>query len=820
MVNRSAALRVLIPCLLFAGWFQPVNARDVAGLFEAALADTSETRVEVYKTVGTRDLLLEVYEPPEGVKRNGTAVLWFHGGGWQSGYPRQLDPHCRYLASIGYVAVTALYRLAIGGQTVFDGVEDAYDAFYWIHENAGDLGIDPSGIVVAGESAGGHLAGCVGYIPDSRVSGIPLPQPVPRACILVNPIVDMNDPAISWALKKPGMNGDPVLGAGLSPLRFTGPDSPPALLLHGAGDTVVPARQSVDFAESLHADGVPANLRLWPGINHAFFLYLPPNLTDKPVIHASLLEIEAFLQAGHLNGYPAVHGHFAPVHLFNGDDGFRSFSELVDGGDGWLYGSTYLGGSNDKGLLFKFNPATRAFSQLRSFDGTDGDQVFNGLAVDGTRLYGVGKFGGDHGDGTLFAINTDGGGFEVLHHFNVDAGTGHHPHSAPVLVGNVLYGTAFHGGDYTGAGVLYRYPLPSGPYEVWHSFSPATGRHPTGQLLPLDGWLYGTASDFYQQAGGNHGSLYRINRSTGLFELLHSFDGASGGGHPYDDLFHDGNGKLIGTTFGEAGNPASKGTIFLYSISNDTLTILHDFAANPGTGSKPNGALIAIDSSGWLYGLAHGSNDPGGDSGTLFRLRMDGTEFTVLHVFESGLSGNTPMRSLVFKDGAFHGVSVFGGLTTDTTDPATGGGFIFSYSPVDNPSAARSALVDWLAGHGQPVNQRLDGNTDNDALTLIEEFTYGGHPDADDARAPLEFILTGGTQPRAGFTKVRAVMNTGVVPFTSADLDGWQKSAGFTRTVSPHPVDGPAFETHTYEWPAGVLDAGAFFLRFELTLDD
>lgn len=791
--------------------------RDVSGLFEAALLAEVPDQLLTYKSVDGNDLSLALFEPNPDAPAKQAAIIWVHGGGWEGGNPGQFFPHAAYFAELGYTSLSVEYRLATRGNTVFDAVDDVRDAFYWVWENADSLGISQDRIIIGGESAGGHLAACVGYIDDARESGIPSPQPFPRACVLVNPIVDL--PSLPWALTKPGLSPEDIpLAESISPLFHVDAADPPALLLHGDSDSVVPASQSTDMAANLHALDIAANLRLWEGKDHAFFLYLPEfSLNDKPVIHLSLLEIEAFLQAEQLNAYPSIHGHFSPVRMFAGNDGFRSFSELI-AHEGQLYGTTYKGGPDDAGTVFRFDPLTREHTVLHFFDGTDGREAFNGLAVTGSTLYGVTKFGGSAGDGTLFRIETDGTGFTVLHAFDQASGDGYYPHAAPVLVDGALYGTAYHGGSSTFGGVLYKYSLPAGPYSVLHSFTSATGRHPTGQLVRLGDWLYGTASDLFQHAGGYYGSLYRVHATNGTFERLHTFDGSEGGGHPYDDLIPVDASTLVGTTFGQAGNPDSKGAIFSYSISNDTLSILHDFGASPGTGSKPNGSLLAIDGSGYLYGHAHGSNAEGGESGSLFRIKTDGTRFQLLHRFAAGLDGNTPMRGLAYIDGALFGVTAFGGLTSDIGKPESGPGFIYRYQPVATPGTARSAYVDWLGGHGLLINQPTSGNPDNDSLGLLEEFTFGGSPSLHDD--PVRITLRPET---GGFFKlqldtVRAVMRDALVPLHSEDLADWSEDASYLLEALTHPSESPEFEQLIYSWETTTRFNPAGFIRLRLEL--
>ncbi|NBD38211.1 MAG: alpha/beta hydrolase fold domain-containing protein [Verrucomicrobia bacterium] len=611
-------------------------------------------------------LQLHIFEPD---RPSGTALLWFHGGGWQAGEPEQLYPQCRYLAGLGFTAISAEYRLATEGRTLQDSVQDARAALAWLAANAAAIAIDPARIVVGGESAGGHLAAM------AALSGTGTEKaPAAAAQILVNPVLDLT--SLDWAMRKPGVNGDRKTAKILSPLHRIDAQSAPVLLLHGGRDEIVQAEQAKAYAEALQAAGVPAKLRVWPDRGHAFFLDLPGKRPDREAMGKSYLEIEAFLRS---TGLSPESSKFQPLHLFDGADGWRSFSELVVVGDR-LLGSTFKGGDADAGTVFSYDPALLSHIRLHSFRRFDGREPFTGFAVDGDTLYGVAKFGGRQSvGGTLYAINSDGTGFRVLHEFTAPSTEGFYPHAAPILHENFLYGTTYHGGEKRDGGVLYRYSLPDGPFEALHGFTPETGRHPTGQLTVVDGWLYGTTSDLFRHEEGQYGTLFRFHPGKRTFEVLHRFEGGDEGAHPYDHLSHFGDEYLYGTTYGEIFNPTDKGTVFRYHLETGEHEVLHAFDAHPGTGSKPNGGLVEGSEGAFLYGFAHGSNAEGGDEGTLFRLRKNGRDFEVLHRFTGGLAGNTPMRSPVVMNGYLYGTCVHGGLTTEK-NPASGGGMIFRYA--------------------------------------------------------------------------------------------------------------------------------------------
>ena len=137
-------------------------------------------RCERYSSSG----VVDIYEPIEGsaspdVPR--TAVLYFHSGAFIGGHRSMGAGMCGWLASHGAVCLSASYRRTGSGAGVSGCIEDAWTMFRWLREpsNAARLNIDPSQIVVAGDSAGGLLAAALatGLDPasSSPVGGTELP---------------------------------------------------------------------------------------------------------------------------------------------------------------------------------------------------------------------------------------------------------------------------------------------------------------------------------------------------------------------------------------------------------------------------------------------------------------------------------------------------------------------------------------------------------------------------------------------------------------------------------------------------------------------
>ena len=123
-------------------------------------------KARVYKKVGDVELKMFVFLP-KGHKASDKrpAVVFFFGGGWSGGSPKQFVPHCQYFASRGMVAMTAEYRVARRHNVkAVSCVADAKSAIRWAREHADSLGIDVDRIVASGGSAGGHVAACTGVL--------------------------------------------------------------------------------------------------------------------------------------------------------------------------------------------------------------------------------------------------------------------------------------------------------------------------------------------------------------------------------------------------------------------------------------------------------------------------------------------------------------------------------------------------------------------------------------------------------------------------------------------------------------------------------
>jgi uncharacterized repeat protein (TIGR03803 family) len=244
--------------------------------------------------------------------------------------------------------------------------------------------------------------------------------------------------------------------------------------------------------------------RIDPATNAYTELYALDQSIDGAAINSRLLQTADGLfygaasqggvngEAGTLFRYDAVNDVFTKLHDFDGALGGRTpYGGLTQAANGWLYGTTFEGGAQNAGIVFKYDPVNHVFLKVADFHDLNGGSCWTTLVNAGGVLLGAVATGGLNGGGFIFSVDptTD-------------------------IVADV------------------------------NTFSLATGTAPVGSLvLGTDGQLYGMA-----QSGGSgfFGTLYRFDPFTLQRTTLYSFDNAAHGGLPRGEVLLAGTG--VGVT--------------------------------------------------------------------------------------------------------------------------------------------------------------------------------------------------------------------------------------------------------------------------------
>ncbi len=218
---------------------------DQPGRYLEELFEVAEVRTVTF----TDSLEADIYLPAQDPASCAVGVIWVHGGGFTEA-ARNGPAEQRWgaaLARRGYLLASIDYRLGQGEQfsldqavadpqlaaVVDDAVSDARTAIGWLRAHAAEWGVDPDRIAVAGTSAGAVTA-----------LGAALTAPADeRPCAVVSVAGDLD----------PG---------------WVPADPPPALLVHGDADALVPYQSSVDASAAIAAQGGTAELATMPGAGH------------------------------------------------------------------------------------------------------------------------------------------------------------------------------------------------------------------------------------------------------------------------------------------------------------------------------------------------------------------------------------------------------------------------------------------------------------------------------------------------------------------------------------------------------------------------
>jgi uncharacterized repeat protein (TIGR03803 family) len=367
---------------------------------------------------------------------------------------------------------------------------------------------------------------------------------------------------------------------------------------------------------------------------------------------------------------PLTSGPEKIVYSFKGASDGANPETGVIAVNGAFYGTTSAGGVGF-GTVFEVSASGKEQVLYRFKTANDGQDPYGPLLNVNGVLYGTTFNGGTTGDGTVFQVSTS-GKESVVHNFKGYPSDGFEPTGNLLDVNGTLYGVTLIGGT-NNFGTVFSMSS-SGAERVVYSFKGSKdGRYPQAGLIEVDGTLYGTAK-YSGSAGTGGGVVFGIDAS-GTEHVIHTFKGGKHDGlYPVAGLVADASGELYGTT--ESGGSArcggasapGCGTVFEISTSGK-LKVLYSFSGG-ADGEYPWATLIDVN--GILYGTTAGALSGSGDEGTVFSVTTSG-KLQTLYAFRGYPDGAFPwFGSLTAVDGILYGTTEQGGTGKNCSSYACG----------------------------------------------------------------------------------------------------------------------------------------------------
>jgi uncharacterized repeat protein (TIGR03803 family) len=314
------------------------------------------------------------------------------------------------------------------------------------------------------------------------------------------------------------------------------------------------------------------------------------------------------------------------LHQFSLSEGITPNGPLLLSTNGLLYGTAW----NGNNLIYRIAQNGSGYTILwqNSVFGTGPWQIGAGL-IEGSDgfLYGTSTGGGDHTAGTVFKIQKDGSGLTVLRSFS-DGGDP----AANLIEGSDgwLYGTTLSGGMFN-QGSVFKLAKDGSGFSLVHQFDGVggDGTAPYGSLIEAsDGYLYGATRDGGSSAGTWGGTVYRLRKDGTGYCILHNFGGPSSEpGYLTSSLIQGSDGAFYGTA--QYGVVNNKGAVFrIIPLAPPTMNITPGAGAvtiswapsTPGFVLQQNDSLNPFTWSNAPSGSTNPVTLPVGSSARFFRL--------------------------------------------------------------------------------------------------------------------------------------------------------------------------------------------------------
>jgi len=311
--------------------------------------------------------------------------------------------------------------------------------------------------------------------------------------------------------------------------------------------------------------------------------------------------------------------------------------------NGKIIFTMFLGGDYYCGTIVSFDTLTSTLTKIFSFPAILGVRTGNATQpkIINGKLVGVNSNG-------LYSVALNGTGYQQLNTLPL---SGYPILNYETSTDRIFYSTS--GGAFKNT-QLVKIDAVTNIDSTIHSFGNVPeGYNPDGIIRTPNGVLYGIARNGGSEGGG---TLFKMNADGSAFSVIKDFTG-NNGQSPVGQLLYASDGRLYGVCK-KSGISGSSDSMLIYGIdvTGNNYLVLHILE------TKTNGDLIPAlseSSSGAIAGLISPS-DHFPPPPKIFKLNKNGTGFTILKTL-SGADGYFPKHGLVFYNGFFYGINTSGG---------------------------------------------------------------------------------------------------------------------------------------------------------------
>jgi acetyl esterase/lipase len=211
----------------------------------------------------TSGLKLDVWSQVESGTTAKPVLIFFYGGGWNSGERASYGFVAKAFAAKGFMVVVPDYRKV--PKVRFPAfVEDGAEAIRWTRDNIAKYGGDPARITLSGHSAGAHIAMLL-TLDRHYLQGVGVDPAIIRATAGLSGPYDFYpfDSKLSIAAMSHWPHPEET-----QPIHYARADAPPILIVTGTDDDTVKPRNAILLAQKLARLGVKREFRVYDGLGH------------------------------------------------------------------------------------------------------------------------------------------------------------------------------------------------------------------------------------------------------------------------------------------------------------------------------------------------------------------------------------------------------------------------------------------------------------------------------------------------------------------------------------------------------------------------